>query len=1244
MLFAMVGVTFVLYAQSEVTSARWSKEAVSSRRADVEPELLLAYFLGQLVYDVPDDDAGVSSALRGHSLARLMYGYDDAGANLTPFNGTGRLHTGTGSYGNPFRADDFYLLNYTYFPADGFLRDPERLGSRADPAQPRGPHTGGFNAPYTYPDLNNAFLAAVKADGTVLLPSYHRPWTGFGSLDPGNPNWYDKAKPWLKYQVLRPRPADMGPSFLAPQDAGGDVQNLIGGPGGNDSVWLDLGFPVLTAPDGRRYKPLFAPLIVDLDGRVNVNVHGNVRGQGRTHVSNQGWGPWEVNLGHVLTRGSEWSNLLVGSDTPAIQGRYGGAPWAGMFGTPGLPGARAPAFGRPHFYAQVDYDACQEAAGFVPSTGLRLPGAGAAALQCFPDFGAGYGNGSPAERTDHPLLYNVFRPAGHRRFAASELAALLRHGDTGSEALTSDLARLCPRNFADARTRRLVTTLSFDPDQPGVTPWVYHYPTDPAQPYQVPAANPDQCPVGPPIPFPPLTLRPLDTENGEFRDDWHAADAELERVNLNRRLTPYPLPAPQTPATYNGRFDVAAVANQFQKAQRDRQKLADDIYRRLLAVTGVAPPARPAAPTDAELLPRRWLAQLAVNIVDFIDEDDVSTPFNFYTAADANLSTFDIGALSNGDPELPRYWVFGVELPHVVVNEVLAEYQEPAKPQPGASYFTKVWVELHNPFPSPPAPPGGGGGPGAHLQPQYGFPVPFQVGALPAGQSVVGKPGAYAPYQVVVADRLRNRPGNNDNVLGAPDQIRAQTNAKDFAAPADTVGGPPQAAPSPAVTPDGFFLLGPPGNDARNTIAAPPKGAVPPGTPLLHSANLQYTVTYGAGGTRSPDDRQEGVSVLLRRLANPHLPFDDRPTLPGTGAAGPVQANPWYNPYLTVDYLDQVPLRNATNPQARYASSGKTQPYAADVSQVQNQLAPGAQQPTQHTFGLRNDPPPAQGRYDWLVHLDRPLIDPMELLHVAGCQPHQLTQRFVTANGPFGHRAPWFEQARRIYRVLEFLETKDRAAGTAAGGRIPGKINLNTVWDPETFRALCDPQPPNGFTTADVDAIFKQMLLLRTPAGAPGPKDRPFLSLANAFTAPNDPQYPAGTGIEDTLLRSYGDPNDPARRLFQVPFTNVPGHANVPGQEHPYLRDQLLIKLFNNVTTRSNVFAVWVTVGFFEVTDETARPVKLGAEIGRSEGQTVRHRMFAIVDRSTLRSNPGPEAVFDPRADISLVPCFSIID
>src|SRR5207248_11714614 len=143
-------------------------------------------------------------------------------------------------------------------------------------------------------------------------------------------------------------------------------------------------------------------------------------------------------------------------------------------------------------------------------------------------------------------------------------------------------------------------------------------------------------------------------------------------------------------------------------AQRDRQRLADDLYTRLLLAAGVSRSAAvPDKPTPEELRLRRWLAQLAVNIVDYIDEDDVSTPFNFYTAADAGLLPFDVGEAGQGG-ELPKYWVFGTELPRVVVSEVLAEYQDPPAPQPGAApapTTVRVWVELHDPMQVPPAGP-----------------------------------------------------------------------------------------------------------------------------------------------------------------------------------------------------------------------------------------------------------------------------------------------------------------------------------------------------------------------------------------------------------------------------------------------------------------------------------------------------------------------------------------------------------
>src|SRR5262249_104494 len=154
-----VGLAFVLYAEAEANAARIYREAGSLEQADVEPETAILLFLPQLIYDV-DDAGGVYSALRGHSLARLLYGHDaDPGPpNDQPSSAPGRLHAPTPLAG----IDDYRLINYTYFRGDGFLRDPERLGWRADPGQPRGPYTSGFNAPYTYPDLNNLLLASVK--------------------------------------------------------------------------------------------------------------------------------------------------------------------------------------------------------------------------------------------------------------------------------------------------------------------------------------------------------------------------------------------------------------------------------------------------------------------------------------------------------------------------------------------------------------------------------------------------------------------------------------------------------------------------------------------------------------------------------------------------------------------------------------------------------------------------------------------------------------------------------------------------------------------------------------------------------------------------------------------------------------------------------------------------------------------------------------------------------------------------
>jgi hypothetical protein len=51
-----------------------------------------------------------------------------------------------------------------------------------------------------------------------------------------------------------------------------------------DTPWADLSFPTWTDSSGRRFKPLFASYVADLDGRINLNVHGNVRASGAATI------------------------------------------------------------------------------------------------------------------------------------------------------------------------------------------------------------------------------------------------------------------------------------------------------------------------------------------------------------------------------------------------------------------------------------------------------------------------------------------------------------------------------------------------------------------------------------------------------------------------------------------------------------------------------------------------------------------------------------------------------------------------------------------------------------------------------------------------------------------------------------------------------------------------------------------------------------------------------------------------
>ena len=84
------------------------------------------------------------------------------------------------------------------------------------------------------------------------------------------------------------------PTGNTPADRSNKLRRMIYGPwdvdndkdGIPDSVWIDFGARVIAGPNGKLVKPLAAVLVLDMDGRLNVNAHGTVDiQQNGTHIN-----------------------------------------------------------------------------------------------------------------------------------------------------------------------------------------------------------------------------------------------------------------------------------------------------------------------------------------------------------------------------------------------------------------------------------------------------------------------------------------------------------------------------------------------------------------------------------------------------------------------------------------------------------------------------------------------------------------------------------------------------------------------------------------------------------------------------------------------------------------------------------------------------------------------------------------------------------------------------------------------
>lgn len=217
--------------------------------------------------------------------------------------------------------------------------------------------------------------------------------------------------------------------------------------------------------------------------------------------------------------------------------------------------------------------------------------------------------------------------------------------------------------------------------------------------------------------------------------------------------------------------------------------------------------------------------------------------------------------------------------------------------------------------------------------------------------------------------------------------------------------------------------------------------------------------------------------------------------------------------------------------------------------------------------------------------------------------------------------------------------------------REPGKVNLNTIFDTGiTWQALTNDYPfaatATGFWTNTVSHSRAGYDLAGNPYGvatSPTLLAQPFRSSSGNLLVPIpemahrglDTANPRHQGIDFTLLRS--NPTTPNLPLLAETVTTNP--ATDP-EHNSYFHYQLLTKLGNNVTTRSNVYAVWITLGYFEVdrvavSDAYPDGWQLGRELGSDSGEIERHRSFFLIDRSI-------PVGFQRGEDLNVLDCFLI--
>lgn len=664
------------------------------------------------------------------------FGYDDTNINQAavqqpfPFSGT---------------------TNPIGFPDLPAVLQPNHFGPNVDKSTivSSNPESD-FDEGYDAADFNNWFLSYRHDDNRTVIPSFHRPSVANYILNKYD-TWESSSRTAVDYRdlmislargTMRPIPIaanqfGAGSAAINDQFTGGNTnfalrtplfmggggtemrldqlaQSLITGPwdvdndldGIPDSIWMDLGLPLITAPDGKLLKPLVAPMIEDMSARLNVNAHHN-----SSHLTN----PTSVNLS---TDQARWAGDFTPPTTASVFRGLGYGPseiampyadLAALVKTRQRSTATPTASTNPAPGSDLADTLDVLRTGSRPRTqtvdggfgysidpygrggvGIGLSGHLVAAISgttvATDDASTANYDESMDEALNDPYESDPTGTlSGDRMFNGEDLEAILRSNEFDTEMLPQRLrAPLATILASNPEIARSITTLSVSDDTP--PPAVFG--TNKRTAYASLASllgTTDASEIEKML-APEIRLgRKLDVNRpiGNGVDDNTPGQIGYGTIDEPREVAREVVQANNLDAFKVPNGGAGSIPSEFQgtspiynfgdtSAVNPRELLARHLYVLMMALTSdedsAAFPASGSTSFDTDTEARyraRRIAQWAVNVVDYRDPDSIMTRFVF------DPEPFD-GSGWMPDSTNPETIVWGVEAPELMFSESLA--------------------------------------------------------------------------------------------------------------------------------------------------------------------------------------------------------------------------------------------------------------------------------------------------------------------------------------------------------------------------------------------------------------------------------------------------------------------------------------------------------------------------------------------------------------------------------------------